>query len=135
MSLRCFRFVHSLSSALKILVTPLTRRTFSGGKVVENLANEARLTIQAATESGVDYIDLNKYSTAYVNAIGSANANTYNLASGDYTHLNTKGATVFANMVSWLLDGTQRNGAFLTTYTAPKSAAVTAFQSGTYWSG
>jgi lysophospholipase L1-like esterase len=86
-----------------ILVTPLTRRTFSGGKVVENLANETAKTLEVAKAKSLHFIDLNKASTAYVNAIGSAEADKYNLASGDRTHLNERGGVVFSRIVSELL--------------------------------
>ncbi|KAH8727741.1 SGNH hydrolase-type esterase domain-containing protein [Phaeosphaeriaceae sp. PMI808] len=91
------------AGGIPILVTPLTRRTFSGGKVVENLANETAKTISVAKEKSRYYINLNKASTAYVNAIGSAAADKYNLASGDRTHVNEWGGVVFARIVSDLL--------------------------------
>jgi hypothetical protein len=86
-----------------ILVTPLTRRTFSGGKVVENLSNETAKTIEVAKKQSQHYIDLNKASTAYVNAIGGAAADKYNLAAGDRTHVNAWGGVMFARIVSDLL--------------------------------
>jgi hypothetical protein len=53
-------------------------------------------------------IDLNKASTAYVNAIGQKGADTYNWGENgttgmDRTHLNPWGEVVFARMVSDLL--------------------------------
>lgn len=91
------------AGATPILVTPLTRRTFSGGKVVENLANETAATIAVAEANNLHWIDLNEASTKYVNAIGSAAADKYNLASGDRTHVNEWGGVVFARIVSDLL--------------------------------
>jgi hypothetical protein len=91
------------AGATPILVTPLTRRTFKSGKVVENLSNETAKTIQVAKERSQHSIDLNKASTNYVNAIGQAAADSYNLASGDRTHLNEWGSVVFARIVSDLL--------------------------------
>lgn len=81
----------------------MTRRTFSGGAVVENLSNERNATIQVAESLGVGFIDLNKASTDYVNAIGASAADSYNLAQGDRTHLDTWGGVVFGRMVSDLL--------------------------------
>jgi lysophospholipase L1-like esterase len=80
-------FAEEVTSALAtpILVTPLTRRTFKNGTVVENLSNE-----RAAT-------------TDYVNAIGASAADGYNLAAGDRTHLNDWGGVVFGRLVSDLL--------------------------------
>ncbi|KAH4059329.1 hypothetical protein HBI25_106290 [Parastagonospora nodorum] len=91
------------AGAIPILVTPLTRRTFSGGKVTENLSNETKKTQEVAKGRSLHTIDLNKASTAYVNAIGSAAADKYNLASGDRTHVNEHGGVVFARIVSDLL--------------------------------
>lgn len=98
-------FAEEVTSALAtpILVTPLTRRTFSGGVVVENLSNERKATIEVAEGLGVGFIDLNQASTDYVNAIGGTAADSYNLAQGDRTHLNAWGGVVFGRMVSDLL--------------------------------
>ncbi|KAF1361650.1 SGNH hydrolase [Lizonia empirigonia] len=102
-NLASFASEAATAGATPILVTPLTRRGFSGGKVVENLANETAATIQVATANGRHYIDLNRASTAYVNAIGAAAADAYNLAQGDRTHLNKWGGVVFSRIVSDLL--------------------------------
>jgi len=91
------------AGATPILVTPLTRRTFSGGKVIENLANETAATIAVAEANNLHWINLNEASTKYVNTIGSAAADKYNLASGDRTHVNEWGGVVFARVVSDLL--------------------------------
>jgi lysophospholipase L1-like esterase len=91
------------AGATPILVTPLTRRTFSGGKVVENLANETMKTLEVAKKDSRHHIDLNKASTAYVNALGQAAADKYNLSPDDRTHLNAYGGVVFARIVSDLV--------------------------------
>ncbi|KAL5117033.1 hypothetical protein ACEQ8H_005120 [Pleosporales sp. CAS-2024a] len=91
------------AGATPILVTSLTRRTFSCGKVIENLANETVVTLQVATAGSYHAIDLNEASTEYVNAIGQAAANQYNLMPNDQTHLNDYGGVVFSRIVSDLL--------------------------------
>ncbi|EMD97335.1 carbohydrate esterase family 12 protein [Bipolaris maydis ATCC 48331] len=98
------------SGATPILVTPLTRRTFNTTtkRVIENLARETALTIDVATSSNLHFIDLNKASTTYVNAIGQAGADTYNWVGNgstarDRTHLNPWGEVVFGRLVSDLL--------------------------------
>jgi lysophospholipase L1-like esterase len=98
-------FANEVTSALAtpILVTPLTRRTFKGGAVVENLSNERTATIEVAEGLGARFIDLNRASTDYCNAIGSAASDSYNLAAGDRTHLNAWGGVVFGRLVSDLL--------------------------------
>ena len=88
------------AGATPILLTPLTRRTFSGGAVLENLANETAATTSVAEENGLHWVDLNKASTQYVNAIGQEKADKYNLAQGDRTHVNGWGGVVFARVVS-----------------------------------
>jgi hypothetical protein len=95
----------SSAGATPILVTPLTRRTFSGGKVVENLVNETAATIEVAEANSLHWINLNDASTKYVNAIGQSAADKYNLASGDRTHVNEWGGVVFSRIVSDLLVG------------------------------
>ncbi|KAF2663256.1 GDSL-like Lipase/Acylhydrolase [Microthyrium microscopicum] len=91
------------AGGVPILVTPLTRRTFSGGSPTDNLAKQRELTLSAAKQGGYDVIDLNSESRRYVKAIGQQAANKYNLKSDDYTHLNKLGKDVFGRMVSDLI--------------------------------
>ncbi|KAH8583296.1 SGNH hydrolase-type esterase domain-containing protein, partial [Bisporella sp. PMI_857] len=100
-----YRFVDEIraAGAIPIIITPLTRRTFSGGHVIENLANETAIAISVATATRTRFIDLNKASTDYVNAIGSAAADTYNYIAKDRTHLSPWGTIVFGRLVSDLL--------------------------------
>src|ERR1700712_2873101 len=95
----------------KILVTPISRRNFnSSGLVIEDLADQRVATIAVAQSMGVDYIDLNEESTNYLDAIGSADAATYNRVPNDFTHLNPSGSVVFGDMVSLLLRTTTKVG-------------------------
>ncbi|RMZ69565.1 major facilitator superfamily transporter [Pyrenophora seminiperda CCB06] len=98
------------SGGTPILVTPLTRRTFNSTTqhVIENLANETAITIDVAGSESLYYINLNKASTQYVNAIGQTGADRYNWGENgttgkDRTHLSPWGEVVFARMVSDLL--------------------------------
>ncbi|KAF2397979.1 SGNH hydrolase [Trichodelitschia bisporula] len=86
-----------------ILVTPLTRRSFSGSKVTENLSQERTATISAARKLEAPLLDLNEASTRYINAIGQAAASKLNLEKSDNTHLNELGGKVFGRMVADLL--------------------------------
>ncbi|KAM0229974.1 hypothetical protein ACHAP5_011491 [Fusarium lateritium] len=86
-----------------IFITSLTRRTFQNGEVVQNLKDWAAETISAAGDVGADYLELNKASTDYVNSIGEADSQYYNLGPGDRTHLNPPGEIVFGRMVLDLL--------------------------------
>lgn len=102
-NLRAFAQEVTSANATPILVTPLTRRTFSNGAVVENLSNERKATIDVAEGLGARFIDLNRASTDYCNAIGAAASDSYNLAQGDRTHLNSWGGVVFGRLVSDLM--------------------------------
>ncbi|KAJ4374898.1 hypothetical protein N0V83_001976 [Neocucurbitaria cava] len=93
------------AGGVPILVTPLTRRSFNSTtkRVIENLSNETAITIAVATEKKAHFIDLNKASTDYVNAIGENAITPYNLNGTDRTHLSDWGGVVFARIVSDLL--------------------------------
>ena len=90
-----------------ILVTPLTRRAFSGNppRIVESLANERNATIAVALSLHSRWIDLNIASENYCNAIGLAASWVYNLndTANDITHLNDYGSVVFGRLVSDLM--------------------------------
>ncbi|KAJ5753330.1 uncharacterized protein N7511_007483 [Penicillium nucicola] len=95
------------AGATPILVTPLSRRNYDNStgvsSIIQSLANETTATISAAHHAGAKYIDLNHASTKYLNAIGPANAYTYNLNAADYTHLNIAGSVVFGGIVAELI--------------------------------
>ncbi|KAJ0154258.1 Rhamnogalacturonan acetylesterase RhgT [Colletotrichum tanaceti] len=106
--------------ATPILVTPLTRRSFSSaGVVTNNLANERERTIAAAAAGKTTYVDLNLYSRKFVQAIGETKAHSYNLAEGDNTHLNDEGSVVFGRLVADLL--LQKQAKLAQWFTADKS--------------
>lgn len=95
------------AGATPILVTPLSRRNYDSSsgtaKITESLSNETAATITAAHASGAAFINLNKASTDYLNAIGPDNAHTYNLNADDNTHLNDEGSIVFGGIVASLI--------------------------------
>ncbi|KAL9113158.1 MAG: hypothetical protein Q9227_002770 [Pyrenula ochraceoflavens] len=95
------------AGAIPILVTPLSRRNYdtsvSPPKIIENLSNETAHTIIAANNVQANYIDLNRASTDYLNAIGPDAAYTYNLNPTDQTHLNNQGSIVFGGIVANLM--------------------------------
>jgi lysophospholipase L1-like esterase len=88
-----------------IITTSISRRNYSGGKVVEDLAPQVAAALAVASNTGSAYIDLNKASMAYLNSIGATNSHQYNLATSDNTHLNPSGALVFGTLVGSLLEG------------------------------
>ncbi|KAF2179443.1 carbohydrate esterase family 12 protein [Zopfia rhizophila CBS 207.26] len=102
-NLKTFASEVKSAGGIPILLTPLTRRVFQDGKVVQSLAIQRNATISVAESNSIRWADLNIASENYVNAIGKAAAQKYNLAADDWTHLNEWGGVVFARLVSDLL--------------------------------
>ncbi|KAI1347851.1 SGNH hydrolase-type esterase domain-containing protein [Xylaria sp. FL0043] len=87
-----------------LLVTPLTRRTFTSNNTATDSLHDQRLsTIAAAEATNTTYLDLNQASLTYVDAIGEEAAHVYNLVPDDNTHLNDWGSVVFGRMLADLL--------------------------------
>ncbi|KAI0471472.1 GDSL-like Lipase/Acylhydrolase [Xylariaceae sp. FL0804] len=90
-----------------LLVTPLTRRVFTSPHVAADSLHDQRLaTINAARATRkrtAHYLDLNRASLAYVDAIGDRAAQAYDLGGDDTTHLDDYGSVVFGRMVADLL--------------------------------
>ncbi|KFY57740.1 hypothetical protein V497_05316 [Pseudogymnoascus sp. VKM F-4516 (FW-969)] len=113
-----------------IFVTPLSRRKYnSDGTIKLDLADQVAATIVAANAIGAKYIDLNKGSVAYLEAIGLENATKYNLVEGDFTHLNAAGSKVFGNLVSGLIGAL---GSQFSAYTIEDATIKAAIASGTF---
>lgn len=95
---------------------------------------QASATITVAKSIGSLYIDLNRASTNYVDAIGATDAATYNLQPTDNTHLNAAGSVVFGNLVSSLIDQSvgKSLGFDISTYTSPNQTIAKDIASGTY---
>jgi len=60
-----------------VLVTPLTRRQFKDGKLIDDLAPWAEATRKVAAETGAPLIDLHADSVAAVQAMGAAEATRF----------------------------------------------------------
>jgi lysophospholipase L1-like esterase len=117
------------AGAHPVLITPLTRRSFVDGKLVNDLAPWAAATRKVAAELKVPLLDLNADSSAAVDAMGSAAADRFAEVppgaapavpppapapstevmvnpmaqpklSFDHTHLGIEGANYFATMVT-----------------------------------
>ncbi|KAJ4304662.1 hypothetical protein N0V90_000189 [Kalmusia sp. IMI 367209] len=89
--------------ATPLLLTSLTRRNFNGTELIQDLADVVPATHEAALMADVTLIDLNAASRKYVQAIGSNNADKYNLVEGDRTHLNAHGSDVFGCIIADLV--------------------------------
>lgn len=94
------------AGGIPILITPLSRRDYdeNTGNIIQNLAPQVEATLRAAQGTGSAYIDLNKASIDYLNAIGPTDAHNYNLHPSDTSHLNYQGSLVFGNMVARLIE-------------------------------
>ena len=112
------------AGAIPVLVTPLTRRSFKGPYLHDDLAPWSQATRRVAAEQKVALLDLNTLSASAVQAMGSAEADTLaqeppppkpapdvNGAAGsepqgapksafDRTHVGPKGAALFSGMVA-----------------------------------
>lgn len=91
-----------------VLCTPLTRRTFEGPKVKQDLAPYAEAMRGVARELKVPLIELNLESMAYVEKLGDAGAQKIGITKkdkdgktvADQTHLNWAGSYIFGRMVA-----------------------------------
>lgn len=115
------------AGGVPILITSLSRRNFSGSPPVVNntLLPWAEADIAVATAKKINFLGLNHKSVDYVNKIGQANADLYNLVEGDRTHLNAKGKKVFGTMVAGLLRAKCIGGTYVG-INATIDAAITA---------
>ncbi|KAJ1326825.1 GDSL-type esterase/lipase family protein [Microdochium nivale] len=89
-----------------ILVSSLTRRKFSSANnASDSLANEREAAQTAAKKTGSTFVNLNRASLDYINAIGETIADKYNGPDDpkDKTHLNAWGEEVFGRMVTDLV--------------------------------
>ena len=100
------RFVAEVRAAggVPVLLTPLTRRSFEGGELQQDLVAWADAVRSLARAQQVALVDLNASSAAAVQALGAEQADL--LAQGpvgspafDRTHLGPRGACLFAEQV------------------------------------
>ncbi|KUJ08390.1 SGNH hydrolase, partial [Mollisia scopiformis] len=115
-----------------ILVTSLSRRNYdASGLIKPDLANVVNATLSVAMANWCPFIDLNKASMKYLNAIGEANAMMYDRVAGDSTHLNAAGDLLFGNMVSWFLSSSDI-GVQVEAFLGPNATIVKAIEKGTF---
>jgi lysophospholipase L1-like esterase len=65
------------AGAIPVLVTPLTRRQFRDGKVIDDLGPWAEATRRVAARTGAPLVDLHARSTRAVEAMGAAAATQF----------------------------------------------------------
>lgn len=88
--------------AVPVLVTPLTRRSFRGGYVQNDLAPWAATVRGIAAATRTPLVDLNALSLAAVQAMGPKQADKLARvgANFDYTHVGAQGAERFADIMA-----------------------------------
>jgi lysophospholipase L1-like esterase len=91
--------------AVPVLVTPLTRRSFRGAWVHDDLAPWSATVRRVAHDTNAPLVDLNRLSMADVQAIGPARANMLARAGAnfDHTHVGPAGAAHYAEMMTGAL--------------------------------
>ena len=123
------RYVSDLraAGAVPVLVTPLTRRSFNGAQLDDQLQPWADATRRVAMASGVPLVELHALSMAHVQPLGQDRADELaETAPGqrrfDRTHLGERGACVFAQIMS---DALARQVPALATPRQPQPACDT----------
>jgi lysophospholipase L1-like esterase len=84
---------------IPILVTPLRRVRFSGGKSYSNLKEYVSEMKSVASSLSVPLVDLDKLSGDQYNSWGESKTRSY-FVKGDGTHTNNNGASVMAGLVA-----------------------------------
>jgi lysophospholipase L1-like esterase len=82
-----------------ILVTPMHRRTFRGGKVTEELKPYADAMTAVANDMKAPLVDLYAASGALFEKLGDAGSADFNATEKDRTHFSEKGAQAMAGLV------------------------------------
>lgn len=115
-----------------VLVTSLSRRKYASTGLIEpDLTDVVNAALSVASANSFPFIDLNKASMAYLNAIGEADARLYDRVAGDATHLDAAGDMLFGNMVSWLLGGS-RVGTQVEGFLSPNVTIVDDIENGKF---
>lgn len=98
------RYVEETRAAggIPVLVTPLTRRSFRGAWVHDDLAPWSAAVRQVARETKTALVDLNALSMADVQAMGPRQADTLARAGAnfDHTHVGPAGAERYGSMMA-----------------------------------
>ncbi len=87
-------------NARPVLVTPVARRTFSGGKPVTSLVPYVEAMHAVARETNTPLVDLHAASFALYEKLGDAGSADLSPASTDRSHFSRKGALAVASLVA-----------------------------------
>jgi lysophospholipase L1-like esterase len=108
------RYVHDTRTigAVPVIVTPLSRRNYRDGRLVEDLNAYACAARRVAAEEDVNIVDLNSMSTELLRGMTQEQADQFDAVGHedpqtengrrrlDRTHLNAKGQALFGRMVA-----------------------------------
>lgn len=83
-----------------VLVTPVARRTFAGGRVVSSLPPYVDAMKAVGAERKVPVIDLHASSFALFGRLGDAGSTAFSPSADDRTHWSRKGARAVATLVA-----------------------------------
>lgn len=88
------------SGAKPVLVTPVARRTFAGGRIQTALQPYADAMLEVGKEKDVPVIDLHAASMALFDRLGDAGSADLTASAKDRTHFSRKGALAVAHLVT-----------------------------------
>ena len=88
------------AGAKPVLVTPVARRTFVGGKIHTGLQPYADAMLKVGKEKGVPVIDLHAASMALFDRLGDERSTDLTASASDRTHFSRKGARTIARLVA-----------------------------------
>ena len=88
------------AGAKPVLVTPVARRTFVGGKIHTGLQPYADAMLKVGKEKGVPVIDLHAASLALFGCLGAEGSADLTASVSDRTHFSRKGARTIARLVA-----------------------------------
>ena len=83
-----------------MLVTPVARRTFAGGKASTTLTPYADATKKVAKEKGVPVIDLHQQAFDLFDKLGDEGSADLTASKTDRTHFSRKGGLAVAGLVA-----------------------------------
>jgi lysophospholipase L1-like esterase len=88
------------AGAKPVLVTPVARRTFVGGKIQTGLQPYADAMLKVGKERNVPVIDLHAASMALFDRLGDEGSSDLTASASDRTHFSRKGALAIARLVA-----------------------------------
>jgi lysophospholipase L1-like esterase len=85
--------------AIPVVMSPIPRNDWYGGKVVRNNDSYGKWAEQVAQEEGVFFIDLNEKMASAMEGLGEENVTDVLFFSRDHTHTSAEGAVLAASLI------------------------------------